>query len=179
MLKTRYLIVLSLATLPMTTIADTYKCRAPDGKITYAGQMSLTPGVKCEQIFVRKPPMTQTTSGSETSTTEKPENAEPQASATTPPVEKSSADKKFEAKRKKADSDEAKKKANDDAERKLAEQKLKEENCQNAKNNVQTYSHGGRISKINEKGEREFLEDNDIKQKLEQSQKDVDKWCGT
>lgn len=176
MLKTSHLLTLSLVLLPMAVNAESYKCRAPDGKITYAGQMSLTPGVKCELMFVKKPPANLTEPIPAETSPEKP--AEDSAIAGKP-VEKSAADKELETKRKKIEADEAKKKADKVAEDKLAEQKMKAENCQNAKNNLQTYSYGARIGKINEKGEREFLDDADIKQKAEQAQKDVEKWCSS
>jgi hypothetical protein len=55
---------------------------------------------------------------------------------------------------------------------------MKEENCQNAKSSLKTYQAGGRITKFNEKGEKSFLDDAEIKQKTEKAQQDVDKWCG-
>lgn len=165
-----------LVMLPCSVMGETYKCVLPNGKISYSGQLLQTPGAKCEQMFVKKPPTTtQTEPTPIEAATEKPTTP---ADASAKPAEKPAADKEQDAKRKKIEADEAKKKADKSAEDKLAEQKIKEENCQNAKNNLRTYQIGSRLTKINEKGEKVFLEDTEIKQKMEQAQKDVDQWCG-
>lgn len=165
-----------LGMLPCGVMGETYKCVLPNGKISYSGQLLQTLGAKCEQMFVKKPPTTTQTEPTPTETT--PEKPATPADAAAKPAEKPAADKELEDKRKKADAAEAKKKADKAAEDKLAEQKMKEENCQNAKNNLRTYQIGSRLTKINEKGEKVFLDDAEIKQKMEQAQKDVDQWCG-
>ena len=60
---------------------------------------------------------------------------------------------------------------------KEAELKVKQQNCATAKANLQNYQQGGRIYKMNEKGEREYLDDAGIAENLEQAQKDVNEYC--
>jgi hypothetical protein len=64
-------------------------------------------------------------------------------------------DSELEAKRKKADQDAADRKKAEDA--KLAAARA--ENCANAKAQMRTLDSGMRIARVNEKGEREFLDD--------------------
>ena len=60
---------------------------------------------------------------------------------------------------------------------KEAEAKQKAENCKSAKSNLETYVQGGRISKMNEKGEREYLGDADLKKGVDKSRGEVSKYC--
>ena len=55
--------------------------------------------------------------------------------------------------------------------------KQKAENCKFAKSNLETYVQGGRISKMNENGEREFLGDADLKKGVDKSRGEVSKYC--
>jgi hypothetical protein len=164
--------VSSLAMLPVNAVGDTYKCRAPDGKISYANQMPMTPGIKCEQMFVKKPPMTK--GEDEASAPASEQAAAPAgAEAAKPAPQKTPADKNSDPKQKKAEADAAKKKADEE---KLANQKLKEDNCRNAKSNYNTYQTG-RIRKTSETGEYIYLNDAEVKQNQEQAKQEVDKWC--
>lgn len=186
----RYLLALAcgLIMVPNAVLAgDSFKCVAPDGKVTYSGQVSSVPSIKCEKMFARKvtapvEPAPETGSASESQS----QNPATPAEQAAKPAEKSVADKTLEAKRKQAGAedtkkaaDEAKKKAAQDEQKKQADQKIKEENCANAKSNLRTYTHGTRVTKIDEKGEKVFLEDSEIKQKAEEAQKEIDKWCSS
>jgi len=51
------------------------------------------------------------------------------------------------------------------------------ENCQAAQSNLATYKNGGRIKRVNEKGEIEYLTDVDITSSVKSAQKDVEKYC--
>ena len=55
--------------------------------------------------------------------------------------------------------------------------KRREKNCNAAKRNAMGYQVGGRIYEIDENGERHFLSDSEINQKLEAARKEVEKWC--
>lgn len=182
MSKIRCIFFLSLATLSLNAISETYKCRSPDGKISYSGQISLTPGVKCEQIFVKKQPVVV----QEQAPAEHEESVGPvDIDSSSPPQKK--ADKPSakspdtaEAKDKKTDPKTTPEKLPEkSASDKQAEQKLKDENCQAAKANLRTYQVGGRVSKVNESGEKVYLDDAEIKQKTQEAQKEVDKWCNS
>lgn len=52
-----------------------------------------------------------------------------------------------------------------------------EQRCQQAKLAVQSYQDGGRLFKYNDKGEREFMSDDDIAAALRKAQRDVDEAC--
>lgn len=54
---------------------------------------------------------------------------------------------------------------------------IKEENCRAAKANLATYQQGGRIKKVNEKGEPAYLSDADIASGRVGAQKEVDQYC--
>ncbi len=62
-------------------------------------------------------------------------------------------------------------------ESKQADFERKQMACSQAKARMQQYTIGGRISRINEKGEREYLSDADIARGLEQAQKEVSESC--
>ena len=51
------------------------------------------------------------------------------------------------------------------------------ENCKAARSNYETYNQGGRVYKMNEKGEREYMGDNDLKQGKEQAQNEINGNC--
>lgn len=180
------LLVLGLAIMPFAAAGETYKCRAPSGKISYSGQMSSERGVKCEPMFVKKPAISQAEmppavdslpGKAGPSQPGQPPGPADAAKPTAP--QKTPADMELDAKRKKQAAEEAKKKADKANEDRQAEQKLKDENCKAAKANLQTYQVDGRISKINEKGERVYLDDNEVKQKLDEAKQQVSRWCGS
>jgi hypothetical protein len=54
---------------------------------------------------------------------------------------------------------------------------MKAENCKAAKSNLASMSQGGRVYKTNEKGEREYMDDNDLKQGVINAKKDVAEYC--
>ena len=60
---------------------------------------------------------------------------------------------------------------------KEAQAKLNEENCKAAKSNLAIYNQGGRIYKVNEKGEREYLDDAGLKAGADKAQKDIAEYC--
>jgi hypothetical protein len=49
--------------------------------------------------------------------------------------------------------------------------------CAAARNNVQIYAEGGRIGKLNDKGEREYMGDDEIAAAKEKAQRDVEEAC--
>lgn len=58
-----------------------------------------------------------------------------------------------------------------------AQAKIKEENCKASKANLASYQQGGRVYKMNEKGEREYLDDAGLKAGAEKAQKEVSDYC--
>lgn len=60
---------------------------------------------------------------------------------------------------------------------KKAELEIKQENCNNAKSRLATYTNGGRITKTDDKGQKVFLGDADIAKGRVDAQADVDAHC--
>lgn len=58
-----------------------------------------------------------------------------------------------------------------------SEQRAKQENCTTARANLANFEQGGRVYKMNEKGEREYLGDAELAAGLEKAQAEVDKYC--
>lgn len=77
------------------------------------------------------------------------------AGASAPALQPRVVDAELEAKRKKTEQDQAAK--NKELERQLAVAKA--DNCQRAKSNLATLDSGIRMARVNQKGEREFLDD--------------------
>jgi hypothetical protein len=73
--------------------------------------------------------------------------------------------------------DEEKKKAEKAGQQEKVAQ-AKQERCEQAKKNLEIYVQGGRIMRMNDKGEREFLNDDEIEAQRVKAQKLVDEACG-
>jgi len=68
-------------------------------------------------------------------------------------------------------------KADKEAADKSAQASQQQENCQNARSSLAQYEQGGRISKVDEKGERYYLDDNQIAQEREKMRALVSQFC--
>jgi type IV secretory pathway VirB10-like protein len=68
-------------------------------------------------------------------------------------------------------------KASKEADEKANQAKIKEQNCNNARQRLATYSFGGRISKIDANGERYYVEDSEIAAGKAQAQADIASMC--
>ena len=183
--KIIYVLALPILTWSANSQAESYKCKTPDGKTIYSGQLSLTPGVTCEQMFIRKKtaienaaekaaPAVKAEDSVDTGGLPPPSNEPPSApNAKTPQKESDQSMAKPQDKKKLVDEEKKKAIASEEATR------IKQANCENAKTNLRTYTTGGRISKIDDKGERVYLDDVEIRQKQDEAQKEVDKWCNS
>lgn len=60
---------------------------------------------------------------------------------------------------------------------KEAQAKQKQLNCSAAKANYQSYSQGGRVYRMNEKGEREYLDDKGLSEGAAKAQRDMQEYC--
>lgn len=63
------------------------------------------------------------------------------------------------------------------ADKKADEAKAAAERCATARTNYRTYADGGRIAKYNEKGEREFLGDDEIEAGRARFKREMDEAC--
>ncbi|ACT47869.1 DUF4124 domain-containing protein [Methylotenera mobilis] len=164
------LLLLCLAALPLMAGAEIYKWKDKDGVTRYS-DVPPPSNIKQEPINGKK--------------VAKPTGQAPLAPVAgdiTTAISKNKTQDK--AKEGAAAQDDAAKKRAQDAEvekaadkQKQAELKVKQENCMTAKKNLATYTIGGRISRINDAGEREYLSDEDVARGKADSQKDVDAYC--
>jgi uncharacterized protein DUF4124 len=148
-------------TLPAT--AQTYKWTDADGKIHYSDQPPPS-NVKDEAITKRgknsSPP---------------PAAAAPAGKDAAAAAPRAKTPQELEADFRKRQVESAEKEA---AEKKAADEALeKKQNCTNAKAQVANLQAGGRITRNNAKGEREFMSDQEIAQEIERGKKAVTDWC--
>ena len=94
--------------------------------------------------------------------------------APTKEVPKESMNKEDEAAKQRQRNAEAEKRNKQEKE---AEAKRKAENCKAARANFETYKQGGRVYKMNEKGEREYLDDKELTEGKAKAQSEIDENC--
>ena len=168
------LLPLLLATFVLTSIsglsqAEIYKWKDKDGKVRYSDTPPPS-NVKQEAIIGKKKP------------------AEPTGKEPLAPVDKASTapvagiPKNPEPPTNPEDLAAEKRQQNAEAEKKNkqekeAEAKRKAENCSAAKANMETYTQGGRVYKMNEKGERQYMDESDFKAGKEQAQQEINENC--
>ena len=68
-------------------------------------------------------------------------------------------------------------KASKEADAKAEQAKIKEQNCNNARQRLATYSLGGRISRVDANGERYYMEDSQIDSEKAKAQADISSMC--
>ena len=143
----RSLAVVSLALLGAMLVqpaAAQWKWRSANGQIQYS-DLPPPPGVADKDILLRP-----------NNATLRVAPAAPAASAASAPLLTPKAvDPELEAKRKKAEQEEA-------AKAKAEEQRIaaaKAENCKRAREHIRTIESGMRMARINDKGEREVMDD--------------------
>lgn len=159
------LLLLILMALPLIAHAQVYKWKDASGKTIYS-DMPPPGNVKQVSIIGNKPVTPAAAPASAAATKGAPA---PAASDTNKPA----VDKEAAARKRQEDAEADKKKE----EAKQAELELRQKNCAAAKSNYDTYKIGGRISKVNEKGERVNLGDDEIAAGLAQAKKDVEQYC--
>ena len=63
------------------------------------------------------------------------------------------------------------------ADKAAKEKEINDKNCSRAKRQVASLKQGGRRFEVDEKGERHYLGDKDIQERLKKAQEAVKKWC--
>jgi hypothetical protein len=134
--------------------AQVFKCVDTGGKTVYS-QSPCPSGAKSSVISREAPPP-----------------AEAPASKAGKPAA-SAADKEMDFRKRQQEREAADKKASDQA----ADEKRKQDDCRRAREAVAQYDIGGRISRVDSKGERYFLDDSQIAQERAKSQQSVDQFC--
>jgi len=143
--------------------ADVYKWKDADGRIRYSD--SPPSGKTPYEMLTGK----KAAAGH----AQAADSAAPAQQAPNDKTGNSAADKELDAKKRKAEAENQQKKAQE----KLDEKKVREDNCKSAKSNVQNYKQGGRMYKVDESGERHYLDDKDLADGLDKANKEVDQWC--
>lgn len=138
-----------------------YKYTGPDGRVQYSDRPPAEGG-KAEKITGRvstvSPPAAAAAADSD-------------AAKASTPKSLSEQDQEFRKRRL-----EAQEKANKDA--KLAEEKRAQDaSCAAARRQLAGLQSGARVARINEQGEREFLEDNGIQQETQRLQREIAAGC--
>jgi hypothetical protein len=166
------IILLCLMVLPLAVNAEIYKWKDKDGKVRYS-DVPPPSNMQTESLYGKKiprptgqPPLAPV-EGDATVAVNKQKEMD-QAGGKEKPLTKEEA----AAKRSKVAEEE--KRAE---ESKAADLQAKQANCKAAQSNLKTYNEGGRIMRRNEKGEREYLKDEDLAKGKEAAQADVEKYC--
>ena len=142
--------------------AETYKWKDADGKIHYSDQPPPANAKEETTVKSRKP-------------------SAPVQSAPATPTDKGAAPAKpktpaeQEAAFKKRQVEEAEREAAE--KKKVAEAAEKQQNCDQARAQLQTLQAGGRVTRTNAQGEREYLNDAQIGQEIARAKKSADSWC--
>jgi len=171
------LLLLCLALLPLMASAEIYKWKDKDGVTRYS-DVPPPSNIKQEAIQGKKvvkptgQPALAPVAGDITTAITK--NKTPDSINKAPDKVKDGGATQDDAAKKRAHEAEVQK-AND--QQKQAELKFKQESCAVAKKNLMTYTAGGRVSRINDAGEREYLSEEDMARGKADSQKDVDAYC--
>ena len=170
-MKSFYLLagLILLTALPTLSQADIYKWKDKDGVMRYSDTPPPS-NVKLENIGTKKvlKPTGKDPLSVVTGTQPAPVAAQPV------PVPMPSVSAEETAAKLRQQTAEVEK---NNKQEKEAQAKIKVENCRAAKANLASYEQGGRIYKMNEKGEREYLDDAGLKQGAEKARVDVAKNC--
>ena len=164
-----WILCVLLLALPLQGNAEIYKWRDKNGSIRYSDTPPPS-NIKQEAIGGKsalKPLVTAPT----TPVANEPAPAANKAVKDSPPVP-GKADE--EAALKRQSNAEAEKNNKLEKERQEA---ARAENCKAAKSNLASYEQGGRIYKMNEKGEREYLDENDFKAGREKATQEINENC--
>lgn len=181
------MVLLCMLLLPVLANAEIYKWKDKDGKVRYS-DVPPASNTQTESLYGKKIP--------------RPTGLAPltpvEGDATVAANKQKEADKQKGINKEKSMDDiaggdktgvpltkeqEAAKRAKDAEEKRRAETskaeeaKIRQEQCKTAQDNLRIYTVGGRISKVNDKGEREYLGDADVAAGKEQAQQDVNKYC--
>jgi hypothetical protein len=160
--------------LPIFAHAEIYKWKEKNGTVRYSDTPPPSTSIKVDRIgntgkdtLVKPRP----------STVEAEDVAQPvsnQNKALPKEIKDPVIDPEVEAARERAKKAEFDKKNN---QAKAEEEKVNQQNCQAAKSRYQTYSQGGRILSVNEKGERVFLGDEELAANKAKAQAEVNQYC--
>ncbi len=158
-----------LLTLPMLANADIYKWKDKDGTVRYTDSPPPS-NVKLESISGKK--FIKPTGQAPLSPVANKEVANVTEFTGKEPTSKSgAADDAAKTRQKNAETEKRAKQEKED------HAKVNEENCKIAQSNLANFNKGARVYKVNEKGEREYLDEAGLKAGAADAQKDVAQYC--
>ena len=176
------ILLLCAVLLPTLASAEIYKWKDKDGTVRYS-DVPPPSNVKQESLYgkkIAKPtglaPLAPV-EGDMTAAINRDKavtSAKNKASTDKTKTDEKAPPSKEEAAQKRAQDAEVQKQA--DAQKK-AELDTKQANCIAAKQNLATFTNGGRIAKTDENGKKQYLGDADIGQGKADAQRDVEKYC--
>jgi len=147
-------ILASILAMPIAANAQIYKWKDKDGSVRYSDTPPPS-NVQYESLGGRRAAVPATPSEAESAREQKPTEAV--ADEVTPPESPQQLQERQRIKE--------------------AELKLKQDNCKAAQANVRTFERGGRVTRINEKGELIYFDDAEIAKNLEEARRDVTQYC--
>lgn len=147
--------------------AQTYKWKDADGKIHYSDQ---PPPANAKEPVTVKP---RKQAGG--ATTAAPANAAPPTAEKAAPAAKAKTYVEQEAEFRKRQVEAAERDAAD--KQKAVEAAQKKQNCDQARAQVSNLQAGGRVTRTNAQGEREYMTDAQIAQEVERAKKAANDWC--
>lgn len=144
--------------------AQVFKCVDASGKTVYS-QVPCPKSAKATTLERNAPPPPPPAAAA------KGDTAKGAAAKATGP--KTAAELEQDFRKRRQEQDEARKKE----EQKLTEAREKEENCRNARTQLVSLDSGIRQTRVDERGERIFLEDAQVEAEKARARKAVDTWC--
>ncbi|MCI0504820.1 MAG: DUF4124 domain-containing protein [Gammaproteobacteria bacterium] len=147
-------LILTFVTTPAALAGKIYKWVDENGNVQYGAEK---PDSGAQEIKVKTKPATV---GSANEGETEPEAADTKDAQENPEGEKVKVTSQEQAA---------------EIEKKNAE--IREKNCSIAKRRAAGINQGGRLYEVDEKGERQYWDDNTRKAKLEESQAQIDEWC--
>ena len=181
------ILLLCAVLLPTLATAEIYKWKDSNGTVRYS-DVPPPSNIKQEIMQGKKTPKTTglapltPVNGDITNALNRDKAAT--AAKDKAPADGKSADGKTKEDKAPISKEDAAKKRAEDAEKqkqadaqKKAELETKQANCTAAKQNLATFTNGGRIAKTDENGKKEYLGDKDISQGKADAQRDMEKYC--
>lgn len=177
-MKVRQLICVvcaALLVMPVLANAEVYKWRDTNGVVRYSDTPPPS-NVKQEQVGYKKLKTPTGTAAplSPVAPSDKVKSAASAGSKEEAKKEGASKEGDNQDAKKRQETAEADKKAKEDKEK---NEKIKEENCKVAKTNLAGFKQGGRLFKVDEKGQRHYMDDKELKEGAEKAQRDIDENC--
>src|SRR3972149_10820759 len=167
----RLLVLSALSVYTAAAQAQVYKCIDASGKTTYL-QSPCPSGAKSAAISRIVPPAPPPPAAGEGGAEEEGKAGKDGkvAKASGP---KSAAELEQEFRKRKQEQEKSREKEA----QKLAETKSREENCRNSRMQIINLESGARQFRIDEKGERQFLDEAGIEQERAKARKLAEQWC--